>query len=73
MLETHAESAYSYPLLIKHLWHTPLNNSPHQEIVSGNTMRYDYLTLHARVRLLASGLSRLGGEIWRYGRRHGLG
>ncbi len=60
MIETHATSAYSYPLLIKHLWHTPLNNSPQQEIVSGNTMRYDYVTLHARISQLARGLSSIG-------------
>ena len=60
MLETHAVSAYRYPLLIKHLWHTPLNNSPQQEIVSGNTMRYDYLTLRSRISQLASGLSGIG-------------
>ncbi len=59
MIETHATSAYSYPLLIKHLWHTPLNNSPHQEIVSGDH-RYDYLTLRKRVGKLASGLASIG-------------
>jgi len=60
MIETHATSAYNYPLLIKHLWHTPLNNNPHQEIVSGNTMRYDYVTLYSRVSNLASGLASIG-------------
>ncbi|MCP3687949.1 MAG: fatty acid--CoA ligase, partial [Gammaproteobacteria bacterium] len=59
MIETHATSAYSYPLLIKQLWHTPLNNSPHQEIVSGN-LRYDYIALRDRVGRLADGLASLG-------------
>ncbi|MCP3849272.1 MAG: AMP-binding protein, partial [Gammaproteobacteria bacterium] len=59
MIETHATSAYSYPLLIKQLWHTPINNSPHQEIVSGS-QRYDYITLRERVGMLASGLASIG-------------
>ncbi|MCP4488013.1 MAG: fatty acid--CoA ligase [Gammaproteobacteria bacterium] len=59
MIRTHASSAYSYPLLIKHLWHTPLSNSPHQEIVSGN-QRYDYITLRERVGRLAGGLASIG-------------
>jgi len=60
MIETHASLAYSYPLLIKHLWHTPLTCSPHQEIVSGDVKRYDYLTLRKRIGQLASGLSSIG-------------
>jgi fatty-acyl-CoA synthase len=60
MIETHAASAYSYPLLIKHLLHTPLACNPHQEIVSADTMRYDYRTLHSRIGQLASGLAALG-------------
>ena len=35
MIETHAASAYSYPLLIKHLLHRPLACNPDQQIVSG--------------------------------------
>jgi len=60
MIETHAASAYSYPLLIKHLWHTPLTCNPHQEIVSGDVKRYDYLTLRERIAKLASGLASIG-------------
>ena len=60
MFETHATSAYSYPLLIKHLWHTPLRCNPDQEIVSANGMRYDYATLYSRIGRLASGLEALG-------------
>jgi fatty-acyl-CoA synthase len=60
MIETHAASAYSYPLLIKHLLHTPLACNPDQEIVSADTMRYDYRTLHSRMGQLACGLATLG-------------
>ena len=60
MIETHAASAYYYPLLIKQLWHTPLNNNPHQEIVSGESKRFDYLTLYQRVGKLAAGLDSIG-------------
>ena len=44
MIETHAASAYSYPLLIKHLLHTPLACHPQQEIVSGKN-RFSYHTV----------------------------
>ena len=60
MIETHAPSAYSYPLLIRHLWHTPLNNNPQQQIVSGDTQRYDYRRLRERVGRLAAALAELG-------------
>ncbi|MGD8348483.1 MAG: fatty acid--CoA ligase [Gammaproteobacteria bacterium] len=59
MIETHASSAYSYPLLIRHLWHAPMTCNPRQEIVSGDT-RYDYGALYARVERLAGGLASLG-------------
>ena len=60
MIEAHASTAYNYPLLIKHLWHTPLACNPHQEIVSGDVKRYDYLTLRERIAKLASGLASIG-------------
>ena len=59
MIETHAASAYSYPLLIKHLLHRPLACNPDQQIVSGNN-RYNYRTLRQRIGQLASGLAALG-------------
>jgi fatty-acyl-CoA synthase len=59
MIETHAASAYSYPLLVKQLLYTPLACNPDQEIVSGNN-RYSYRTLRERIGLLASGLEALG-------------
>ncbi len=60
MIETHAPSAYQYPLLIKHLWHTPLNNNAHREIVSGESKSFSYLDLYHRVNRLADGLAKLG-------------
>jgi len=59
MIETHAASAYNYPLLIKHLLHTPLACNPQQEIVSGNS-RYSYLTFQERIGQLAGGLASIG-------------
>ena len=55
-----APSAYDYPLLIKHLLHTPLLCAPNQEIVSGDHWRYDYRTFRDRIGRLASGLASLG-------------
>ena len=60
MIETHAPSAYPYPLLIRHLWHTPLNNSPGRQIVSGESRRYDYTILRERIGRLAAALTELG-------------
>ncbi len=59
MIETHAASAYSYPLLVKHLLHRPLACNPDQQIVSGKR-RYNYRTLRQRIGQLASGLAALG-------------
>ena len=53
-------SAYDYPLLIKHLLHTPLVLAPDQEIVYRDSSRYTYRTLHQRIGQLASGLAALG-------------
>jgi len=53
-------SAYSYPLLIKHLLHTPLATNPEQEIVYRDLKRYDYRTLRCRIGQLANGLEGLG-------------
>jgi fatty-acyl-CoA synthase len=53
-------SAYDYPLLIKHLLHTPLATNPEQEIVYRDLKRYDYRTLRQRIGQLASGLEGLG-------------
>ncbi len=59
MIPTHATSAYSYPLLIKQLLHTPLACTPDQEIISG-TRRYNYRTFHQRINQLAEALASIG-------------
>ncbi|MBA1156017.1 fatty acid--CoA ligase [Microvirga mediterraneensis] len=56
----HAPSAYSYPLLIKHLLHTPLRHAPDQEIVYRDRVRYDYRTFDRRIRRLAGALAGRG-------------
>ncbi len=56
----HTPSAYDYPLLIKHLLHTPLATTPEQEIVYRNVSRYSYRVLRQRIGRLASGLAGLG-------------
>ncbi len=53
-------SAYDYPLLIKHLLHTPLAISPHQEIIYQDTSRFTYREFRERIGRLASGLASLG-------------
>ncbi len=53
-------SAYSYPLLIKQLLHTPLAVAPDQEITYQGKIRYTYRTLKERIGRLANGLARLG-------------
>src|SRR5262249_21969032 len=53
-------AAYSYPLLIKHLLHTPLHRAPEQEIVYRGLKRYDYRMLRRRIGQLATGLTQLG-------------
>lgn len=55
-----AASAYAYPLLIRHLLHTPLATAPRQEIVYSDRRRYDYATLADRIARLASALTDLG-------------
>ena len=72
MIETHAASAYSYPLLIKHLLHTPLACNPQQEIVSGDS-RYNYLKFRERIGQLAGGLASIGVKKRQHGGGHGLG
>jgi fatty-acyl-CoA synthase len=55
-----APSAYAYPLLVRHLLHTPLATAPRQEIVYADKSRYDYATLLDRIARLASALTSLG-------------
>ncbi|MFM0220854.1 fatty acid--CoA ligase [Paraburkholderia dipogonis] len=53
-------SAYAYPLLIKHLLHTPFAQAPNQEIVYRNQLRMTYSQLQERIARLANGLAGLG-------------
>ena len=55
-----AKSAYTYPLLIKQLLHTPLVQSPDQEIVYRDLRRMTYLELRDRIGRLASSLAATG-------------
>ncbi len=55
-----APSAYSYPLLIKHLLHFPAIYTPEKEIVYRDKVRYRYDELLCRINRLASGLSAMG-------------
>src|SRR5258708_32964045 len=56
----HTRSAYDYPLLIKHLLHTPLATAPEQEIVYRDISRSTYRMLHQRIGGGARGRARLG-------------
>jgi fatty-acyl-CoA synthase len=57
---TTTPSAYSYPLLIKQLLHTPMVYAPDQEIVYRDLMRHTYRDLYKRIHRLASALSAMG-------------
>jgi fatty-acyl-CoA synthase len=54
------QSAYAYPLLIKHLLHTPLAHAPDQEIVYRGETRLTYRAMRERIGRLANGLERHG-------------
>jgi fatty-acyl-CoA synthase len=53
-------SAYSYPLLIKQLLHTPLMQSPQQEFVYRDVKRLTYADLRDRISRLGSALVKIG-------------
>ena len=53
-------SAYSYPLTLKQLLHTPILYAPEQEIVYRDISRYTYRDLYSRISHLASALSAMG-------------
>src|SRR5271157_3304829 len=55
-----ANDAYDFPLLIKHLLHTPLATAPNQEIVYRDLARHTYRETRDRIGQLACGLSKLG-------------
>lgn len=51
---------YDFPLIIRHLLHTPLMTRPDQAIVYSSRFRYDYRGLNERIHKLASALETLG-------------
>ena len=53
-------SAYTYPLLIKHLLHAPMTRAPDQEIVYRDLRRRTYREFRERIGRLASGLTQIG-------------
>jgi fatty-acyl-CoA synthase len=55
-----ARSAYHYPLLIKQLLHTPMVQSPDQQIVYRDLKRHTYADLRDRIGRLANALDKLG-------------
>lgn len=57
-----SSKAYRYPLLIRHLLHTPMATSLRQEIVYRDRTRHDYRTFRKRIGQLAFALARLGVE-----------
>jgi fatty-acyl-CoA synthase len=59
-LASPAPGAYNYPLLIKHLLHTPLATASTQEIVYRDRVRYTYREFRARLGRLGSALTNLG-------------
>jgi fatty-acyl-CoA synthase len=61
-LPERASEAYEYPLLIRHLLHTPLASQGDQEIVHGSRSRYTYRTFARRIARLANVLAGLGVE-----------
>ena len=55
-------SAYAYPLLIKHLLHTPMAYAQDKEITYQGHFRYTYRTLGERIGRLANVLTKAGVE-----------
>jgi fatty-acyl-CoA synthase len=61
-LSARASEAYRYPLLIRHLLHTPLATSASQEIVYRDRFRCTYVEFRRRLGRLATGLASHGVE-----------
>jgi len=55
-----AKSAYQYPLILKQLWHTPIVQTPDQEIVYRDQKRFTYREIRERIGRLASALDNIG-------------
>ncbi|MDZ7842747.1 MAG: fatty acid--CoA ligase [Gammaproteobacteria bacterium] len=58
--QTPATAAYDYPLLVRHLLHTPLAYYPDREIVYADGTRLTYRRFRERIGRLADALSSLG-------------
>ncbi|CAG0905057.1 unnamed protein product, partial [Cyprideis torosa] len=54
------QSAYAFPLLIKHLLFSPIAHVPHYSIVYRDKTRYTYAEFHRRVARLANALTEMG-------------
>src|SRR6516165_284201 len=48
-----AKSAYQYPLILKQLWHTPIVQTPDQEIVYRDQKRFTYRGIRERIGRIA--------------------
>ncbi|PNS08470.1 fatty acid--CoA ligase [Solilutibacter silvestris] len=59
-MNDHADNAYAFPLLIRHLWNAPLVRSPDQEIIYRDMNRFTYRELRQRVGRLANVLRSVG-------------
>jgi fatty-acyl-CoA synthase len=57
---TRTQSAYTYPLLIKNLFQSPMVDDPQQQIVYRDQMRFSYAEFRQRVCKLANMLTQLG-------------
>src|SRR6201987_4588399 len=55
-----AKSAYQYPLIVKQLWHTPLVQTPNQEVVYPDQKRFTSRQIGDRIGRLASALDKIG-------------
>ena len=58
--QTPASTTYEYPLLIRHLLHTPLAHHPEREIVDADGKRFTYRQLFERIARLGAALQDLG-------------
>ena len=55
-----ANSAYQFPLILKHIWNTPLAQAQDQEVVYRDAKRFTYVQIWERINRLASALSSIG-------------
>ena len=54
-----ASSAYQFPLLLKHIWNTPLLQAKEQEVVC-HAKRFTYAQVWERIHRFASALDKIG-------------